>query len=236
MATSTAEAYTQLLSLAVHELRTPASVVGGYLKMLQRDTDEPLTPRQRKLIEDAEKSCARLVTIVSEMSDVGKFDAGLLTFARQPLDLISILNDVAEHMHEGRDRDVHFTLRAYGPAPMLGDATRLRSAFDAVFRAVLREKPEQARVAAECRRARVEDRDCALVVVADAARVQEAYERPRGPFNEQRGGMGLALPLARRVFASHGGEMWAPALAAGRSDADDPVARGSAIVALPISE
>ena len=34
-----AEDYPTLISLAVHELRTPASVVGGYLRMLQRDTE-----------------------------------------------------------------------------------------------------------------------------------------------------------------------------------------------------
>ena len=36
---TTEESYPKLISLAVHELRTPASVVGGYLRMLQRDTD-----------------------------------------------------------------------------------------------------------------------------------------------------------------------------------------------------
>src|SRR5215471_11590059 len=82
---STKDDYPKLISLAVHELRTPASVVGGYLRMLQRDTDEPLTTRQRKLVDEAEKSCARLVTLISEMSDVGKIDAGLVTFARQPV-------------------------------------------------------------------------------------------------------------------------------------------------------
>ena len=30
------ESYSQLLSLAVHEMRTPAGIVGGYLQMLQR--------------------------------------------------------------------------------------------------------------------------------------------------------------------------------------------------------
>jgi len=37
----------QLVSLAVHEFRTPASVVGGYLRMLQRDADPQLSERQR---------------------------------------------------------------------------------------------------------------------------------------------------------------------------------------------
>ena len=235
MATSTVEPYTQLLSLAVHELRTPASVVGGYLRMLQRDTDEPLTTRQRRLVDEAEKSCARLVTLISEMSDVGKIDAGLVAFARQPVDLSGVLREAAEHIHEGRDRDVHLVLRADCALPMTGDAPRLRNAFEAIFRAILREKPGPALVAAECRCAPVDGQDCAVVVVSDEDTVQEAFERPRGRFDDQRGGLGLALPLARRVFTSHGGALWAPQPAAGQSATDDLVARGSAIVVLPIA-
>ena len=48
---SPGESYTQLLSLAVHEFRTPASVVGGYLRMLQGDTDAPLSERQQRMID-----------------------------------------------------------------------------------------------------------------------------------------------------------------------------------------
>ena len=68
--------YPELLSLAVHEFRTPASVVGGYLRMLQRDS-ESFTDRQRKMIDEAEKSCARLVALIAELSDVSKLDAGI---------------------------------------------------------------------------------------------------------------------------------------------------------------
>src|SRR5437899_3493487 len=76
---SPAAAYARLLSLAVHELRTPASVVGGYLRMLQRDTDSALTDRQRKMVDEAEKSCARMVALIAEMSEVSKSDAGVWT-------------------------------------------------------------------------------------------------------------------------------------------------------------
>ena len=56
MASSTTESYLQLLGLAVHEFRTPASVVGGYLRMLQRDTAGALNDHQRKMVDEAEKS------------------------------------------------------------------------------------------------------------------------------------------------------------------------------------
>jgi signal transduction histidine kinase len=238
------DTYPQLLSLAVHEFRTPASVVGGYLRMLQRDTDAPLSDRQRKMIDEAEKSCSRLVAIVAELSDVAKMDAGTIAMARQPIDAFSLVGQVAELVHEARDRDVRLDVR--GPAegaPLSGDATRLKNAFDAIFRAILREKPGQCTVVAERRIQTIEGRKHALFIVAEDASVQTAYDRQPGPFDEKRGGMGLALPLARRVIEAHGGRIWSPASIAPAASAehagsasDDPLVRGSAIISLPITE
>src|SRR6476660_6987531 len=100
------DSYPQLLSLAVHELRTPASVVGGYLRMLQRDTESPLSERQRKMIDEAEKSCARLVGLIAELSDVSKLDSGQVRFARQPLDLFVLVGEVAGLVHGPSDREI----------------------------------------------------------------------------------------------------------------------------------
>ena len=91
--------YPELLSLAVHEFRTPASVVGGYLRMLQRDS-ESFTERQRKMIDEAEKSCARIVALISELSDVSKLDAGIITLNRQPLDMFALLGEVVKAIVE----------------------------------------------------------------------------------------------------------------------------------------
>jgi signal transduction histidine kinase len=244
MASSTTESYLQLLGLAVHEFRTPASVVGGYLRMLQRDAAGELNDRQRKMIDEAEKSCARLVTLIAEMSDVAKLDSGVIALARQPVDIFALVSEVAEHVQEARDREVRLEVRGEdGAAHLSGDATRLRAAFDAVFRAVLREKGGPCVVVVERRRETQNGKGAAVVVVSDAATVQAAYERERGVFDEKRGGMGLALPLARRVIEGHGGRIAAPAPVPGGDAAPthdplaaDPVSRGSAIITLPLTE
>lgn len=244
MPSSTTEGYLQLLGLAVHEFRTPASVVGGYLRMLQRDAAGELNDRQRKMIDEAEKSCARLVTLIAEMSDVAKLDSGVIALARQPLDVFALVAEVAEHVQEARDREVRLEVRGEnGAAPMTGDATRLRAAFDAVFRAVLREKGGPCVMVAELRRETRDGQRAAVVVVSDADTVQDAYERERDAFDEKRGGMGLALPLARRVIEGHGGRIAAPApvIRPGSGQVGDPLAvdvvsRGSAVITLPLTE
>jgi two-component system OmpR family sensor kinase len=226
------KSYPELLSLAVHEFRTPASVVGGYLRMLQRNGDSPLSERQLKMVEEAEKSCTRLVALIAELSEVSKLDAGLITLAHQPLDAFTLVAEVAELVHEARDREVRLEVRGQQHGAQLsGDAPRLRTAFDAIFRAILREKGGPCLVVAERRVETRAGRTSAILVVAEDSSVQAAYDREPGLFDEKRGGMGLALPLARRVIEGHGGRVWAPAA----TGTDDALARGSAIVALPIT-
>ena len=222
-----------MLSLAVHEFRTPASVVGGYLRMLQRDLDAPLTERQRKMVDEAEKSCARIVAIVAELSDISKLDAGVISLARQPLDVFALIGDVAEQVQEARDRDVRLEVR--GPAAgarLPGDTARLRTAFDAIFRAILREKTGPALVVAERRLVSANGVTSAVIAIVEEPSVQAAYESATGPFDEHRGGLGLALPLARRVIEGHGGRLWSSAAANG----GDQAAKGSAIISLPVTE
>lgn len=227
------ESYPKLLSLAVHEFRTPASVVGGYLRMLQRDAESPLTDRQRKMIDEAEKSCARIVALVAELSDVSKIDAGLITFASQPLDLFPLVQEVANTVHESEDRDVRLEVRGDAAgATVLGDAARLQAAFHSIFRAILREQPSSCTIVALRQVENIGGVRTAVVRVGEEATVQSAYVSEPGPFDEKRGGLGLLLPIARRVIEHHGGRLTAP-LTAGDGGEPSP-SRGAAVISIPL--
>src|SRR6187431_922443 len=109
-ASTPTENYPELLSLAVHELRTPSSVVAGYLRLLQRDGGDPITDQQRKMVSEAEKSCARFIALIAEMSEISKLDSGAIALAHQPIDIFALLEEVAEHVHEASEREVRLTL------------------------------------------------------------------------------------------------------------------------------
>src|SRR6187200_88874 len=141
----------RVMSLAVHELRTRVTVVGGYLRMLLREQGGPLTDRQRKMLEEAERSCGRLGALVSEMSDFGRLESGDLTFAQQDVDIAGLLAELATDMHEGEDRGVRLEVRgADRPVVVTGDRTRLSTAFKALMHAALRERGEPGAILVAC--------------------------------------------------------------------------------------
>ena len=218
--------YSQLLSLAVHEMRTPAGIVGGYLRMLQRDSTAPLNERQKKMVDEAARSCHRLVELIAELSEVQQLDAERVELAQQTFDVFGVIDQAAAAAQPTDGRGVRLEMR--GPsdgAPARGDVTRLQRAFTAVFRAILREMPDNRCVVGE---RGIEDRGgerSATLIVADEELLDGARTTEAAPFDEKRGGLGLALPIARRVIERSGGRIWSP---------PGDAARSVAIVSLPI--
>src|SRR5437016_9657582 len=94
------------ISLAVHELRTPVTVVCGYLRMVLKEHGGPLTDKQKKMLQEAERSCERIGALVSEMSDLGKLESRDLSVTRHDIDLGALVAELASDMHEGEDRGV----------------------------------------------------------------------------------------------------------------------------------
>ena len=198
------------MSLAVHELRTPVTVVSGYLRMLLKEQGGPLSDKQRKMLEEAERSCGRIEGLVKEMSDLGKLEAGELGLAHQSFDVAALLAELASHMHEGDDRGVHLELRGVErPIEVVGDRARVSAALGALLHAALRERGEPGVILAECR-ASDGAVPSAVIAIGDEATVRQLMEAAAGgsPFDEWRGGLGLALPVARRVVEAHGGALW----------------------------
>jgi signal transduction histidine kinase len=202
----------KLLSLAVHEFRTPITVVAGYIRMVLKERAGPISDQQRKLLEEAEKSCGRLSALVAEMSELSSLEAGAVPFNRSPLDLSAVLREVIAAMPDLPDRSVSVVLEAAEkPVTVSADANRLRGALAALLSALRREVVTSDRLIV---RLGGSDTDAmSVVAVGDPDQIDAiAAASPSGlaRFDEWRGGSGLSLAIARRVIAQHGGALFGP--------------------------
>ena len=201
------------LSLAVHELRTPVTVVAGYLRMVLREQAGPLNEKQKKMLEEADRSCSRLGALVAEMSDFGKLEGGEIRFANQSFDLAALAAELASGLHDGEDRGVQLEARAAAPVMVTGDRARIAAAMKALMLSSLRERVEPGLLLARCS-VTTGKPAWAVLAIGDEASLPElerAASAPPDGFDEWRGGLGLALPVARRVIDAHGGAVWSAA-------------------------
>jgi len=204
----------KVLSLAVHEFRTPTTVVAGYIRMLLKDRAGALTDPQRRLLEEAEKSCGRLSALLAEMSDLSGLEAGTATFNRRPIDFRAALTETVAALPELPDRqvDVDVVLEP-GEALVEGDPVRLRAAFSAIFIALRRELVTSTVLAVRETVSHQDGCTVSRLAIADPAQIAEvmgADDAALTAFDEWRGGCGLSLPVARRVLEAHGGRIWSP--------------------------
>jgi signal transduction histidine kinase len=217
----------KLLSLTVHEFRSPLTVVSGYIRMLLKDRAGPLQDQQRRILEEAEKSCARLSTLLAEVSELAHLEAGTATFNRSPVDLLRLLREAAAELAPLPDREI--TIDVDGePVRVNGDAVRLKGAFTSLLLGLRRELVTSNRIAV-----RVQRHDgapaTAVVTICEEARVERLLQTPASElaaFDEWRGGSGLSLATARRIVAAHGGR-----ISGGRDDG-----KAVAVIAFPVAD
>jgi signal transduction histidine kinase len=201
-----------MISLAVHELRTPVTVVCGYLRMVLKEQGGPLTDKQKMMLQEAERSCERINALVAELSELGKLEAQGVTIARHEIDMAALVAELATTIREGHDRGVQLDIRLpTRPLVVIGDRVRLAAAITALLRATLRERGEPGIIVAECSAIADTASAWAVLAIGDEDMLPALVEAGRGtppPFDEWRGGLGLALPVARRVIDMLGGALW----------------------------
>ncbi len=201
-------------SMLVHDLRSPLTVITGYLQLLEFSASA-LPPSNRRYLASIRDACTRMIALISDILDVSKLEAGKLTLARERLDLAALVGEIVDRMRPVADQQqVALGFRAGAPTAVDADAGRLEQVVMNLLSNALKFTPPGGRIAVEV----WEDGGAAHVAVVDSgpgippAEMPLLFEkfsqtttgkRARGP------GTGLGLVICRHLVEAHGGRIHA---------------------------
>ena len=116
----------EFLANMSHEIRTPMNGVIGTLQLL---SDTELGPAQQEYVTTAHKSAHSLLTILNDILDLSKIEAGKLNIELIPLDLREIVGElVILHTMTAEEKVIQLSadIDEQLPQVLIGDPTRIR--------------------------------------------------------------------------------------------------------------
>lgn len=116
----------EFLANMSHELRTPLNGVIGFTRQLLKT---PLNNNQKDYLETIASSANSLLTIIDDILDFSKLDAGRMVFENIPFPLRDTINEVVTLLASGADdKQLEFSLRISPELPddLIADPTRIK--------------------------------------------------------------------------------------------------------------
>jgi signal transduction histidine kinase len=206
----------EFLANMSHELRTPLNAVIGFSEILHEEMFGELNERQLEYVEDVLDAARHLVSLINDVLDLSKVEAGHMELELTDVSLSEILKSGLT-MHEERASRGALTLGLEvlpEEIVLRADERKLRQVVFNLLSNAVKFTPPGGRVRVS---AQVTD-SVVQVAVADTGpgidddeqeSIFEVFQQGRrGAVALRPEGSGLGLPLARKFVELHGGRLW----------------------------
>ena len=204
----------EFLANMSHELRTPLNAIIGFSEVLIDRMFGELNERQEEYLKDVYASGQHLLSLINDILDLSKIEAGRMELAAAEFDLPSAIDNALILVRERASRRGITLGRTIDDrlGMLRGDERKVKQVLLNLLSNALKFTPEGGRIDIS---ARVHD-EVAEVSVADtgvgiAPGDQEAvFEEFRqvGTADKKVEGTGLGLALSRKFIELHGGRIW----------------------------
>ena len=210
-------AKTQFLAVMSHELRTPLNAIGGYAELLLMGLRGPLTPDQRADLERIQRSQRNLLSLINDILNYAKLDAGRVEFSMSPLLLHPLLLEL-EPLVTPQLRARKLTYEYSGCDPTLEawcDAEKVRQILLNLLSNAIKFTEADGRISIDCASGETEVtvvvRDTGLGIPEDklSSIFEPFVQLERKLTSSHHEGTGLGLAISRDLARGMGGDLGA---------------------------
>lgn len=220
------EAKSEFISIASHQLRTPLTIIKGYISMILEGNFGELTPGEKDSLDKVYLSNERLIQLVENLLNISRIESGRLQFDYKEMQLGDIIDSVVEELEpKAKGKGLKFTYKkSKKKMPNINiDEEKIRQVvMNLVDNAIKYTKKGSVTVSLDL----VKPRDpkipvCLEFKVADSGmgiseddlpNLFKKFSRGTGSSLVHTEGTGLGLYVARQMIESHHGKIWAESI------------------------
>lgn len=203
----------EFISLASHQLRTPATGVKQYIGMVLEGMAGEVGEAQKRLLQKAYESNERQLMIVSDLLKVAQVDAGKVRLRRKAVNIADLLTDVIKEQEETyatRRQILQFSSTASVASTVFVDPDKMRMVLENMIDNASKYSDPGKSVKVTV----VEEDDTIVVAIRDhgvgvapkdTALMFEKFNRIHNHLSNHVGGTGLGLYWAKKIVDLHGG-------------------------------
>lgn len=204
----------EFISLASHQLRTPASAVKQYAGMLLQGYAGNMTDQQVRMVETIYECNERQLTIVNDLLKVAQIDAGKVHLKPANTNIIQIVRTIIQDLaskFEARDQTVDYK-KSRGKLLVVIDPDLMRMVFENIIDNASKYTPEGKRIEVSVNalddHIAVAVRDEGVgIEQKDIPQIFRKFARLPNVLSNKVGGTGLGLYWAKKIVDLHGGDI-----------------------------
>ncbi|GAA0648957.1 PAS domain-containing sensor histidine kinase [Brevundimonas lenta] len=209
------QAKSEFLANMSHELRTPLNAINGFSEIMAGELFGPLGDNKYKgYAADILKSGQHLLSLINDILDMAKIEAGKLTLHYERVSLKEVVEDAARLMR-GKIQEAGLNLVVDAPdlPEIEADHRGLKQVVLNLISNAVKFTPEGGDITVALSRLdetrlRVAVTDTGIgIAPEDLARLARPFEQVEGQHSKTTQGTGLGLALTKSLIEMHGGEL-----------------------------
>jgi two-component system cell cycle sensor histidine kinase PleC len=213
-AESANRAKSEFLANMSHELRTPLNAIIGFAEVMESGMFGPLgCDKYNEYCQDIRASGEYLLSVINDILDMSRIEAGRATLAREPVVLDDVVERATRLVSElARSKDLTLTVQELPGITIPADERALQQIFVNLLQNAIKFTGEGGTIVLRPRRAG----DAVNVFVGDSGigipkeaigKLGRPFEQVESEFNKSHQGSGLGLAIAKSLAELHGGSL-----------------------------